>query len=123
MTDKNNWFKKYLGFFAVSNSDPRTTDDIIISKLKGKKTTLNVSINMNTLYAVLTTKFKNDNVKIYISEDKDLVSVSSDSLSIINELFEKYGGSIDDTYIYDYKYTLQIFEHSINEDYKINASI
>ena len=120
----NEWIKKYLKFYNASLTKNKKRGDIIVSKLNGKKTNLKVSINLETFYNVMSTKYRDNNkLTVFISEDRDLVSISSDDYEKLEKLMSKYGGWIDDSTIFKHKYTLQVFEFNIIDELKIDATI
>lgn len=120
----NKWIKKYLDFYNANLSNTKKDGNIIISKLNGKQTNLKISISLSTFYRVMVTKYRDDiNISVFLSDDKELVSITSDNFKLLEDLMFQYGGWIDDSKIFEHKYTLQIFEHTINNDLKLNATI
>jgi len=120
----NPFIEKYLKFYNASLTGTKTKGEIVISKLNGKKTNLKVIISLHTFYQVMATKYRDDiNISVLLSDDKELVSITSDNHKLLEDLMFQYGGWIDDSQIFKHKYTLQIFEYTIHNDLKLNASI
>jgi len=120
----NKWISKYLKFYNASLSGTKKSGKVIISKLNGKKTNLKVIINLNTFYQVMVKKYCDDiDISVFLSDDKELVSITSDNYKLLEDLMFQYGGWIDDSQIFKHKYTLQIFEYTIHNDLNLNASI
>ena len=120
----NTFIEKYLKFYNASLTGSKSEGKVIISKLNGKKTNLKVTISLNTFYQVMVTKYRDDiNISILFSDDKELISITSDTYKLLEDLMFQYGGWIDDSYIFGHKYTLQIFEYTVHDDLKLNASI
>lgn len=124
MSDNNDmsWLDKYLDFYNAKLEKVTSKDGITISKLTGKKTTVEFTLNLLTLYNVLKTQYKGVKVDFHLKKEQDMLSVNADDLELINELKSKFGGTID-TDIFKYKYTLQIYKYAINHEHKIDASI
>jgi len=118
----NKWIRKYLGFYNASLSKVKSNEGIIISKLNGTKTNIKITISLNTLYNVLLTKYRDDiEIGVHLSEDKELLSITSDNKPRLNDLMFEYGGYIDEFNLFKHKYTLQLFEFYKKEE--ITASI
>jgi len=119
----NTFIEKYLKFYNASLTDTKKSGEVIISKLNGKKTNLKVVISLNTFYQVMATKYRdNPDVSVFVSDDKELVSITSDNYKTLEELMLQYGGWIDEK-IFKHKYTLQIFEYNVNNELNLTASI
>lgn len=124
----NEWINKYLKFYDVSLSDTKKEDNIIFSKLNGKKTNLKISINLETFYQVMLKRFLDDiNVSVFISDDSELISITSDNKTLLDDLQFNYGGWVDKSKAYSdkfkHKYILIVFEYNVKEENKINAII
>ncbi len=119
----NIFIEKYLKFYNASLTGSNKDGEIIISKLNGNKTNLKVSISLNTFYQVMLTKYRDDiEISIFMSDDNELVSITSDNYKLLENLMLQYGGWIDNQ-IFEHKHTLQIFEYNVKSDFKLNASI
>lgn len=120
----NIFIEKYLKFYNASLTGVKKSGEVVVSKLTGKKTNLKVIISLNTFYQVMSTKYRDDiNVSVFFSDDKELVSITSDNYKTLEDLMFQYGGWIDDSQIFNHKYTLQIFEYTIKDELKMNATI
>ena len=119
----NKFIKEYLKFYNASLTGAKKEGEVVISKLNGNKTNLKVSLSLNTFYQVMSTKYRdNIEVSIFMSDDNELVSITSDNYQLLEDLMFKYGGWIDEQ-IFKHKHTLQIFEYNVKSDFKLNASI
>jgi hypothetical protein len=120
----NDWIKKYLDFYNADLTKTKSTGNIKISKLNGSKTNLKITININTLHSVLSAKYRDDaSVKFRLSDDKELLSISSDDKDFLEDIMFEYGGYLDDSdpFSQHLKYTLQLFKFYVKDE--ITASI
>lgn len=119
----NTFIEKYLKFYNASLTGSKKKGEVVISKLNGAKTNLKIIISLNTFYQVMITKYRdNIDISVFISDDKELVSITSDNYKILEDLMFQYGGWIDDQ-IFEHKYTLQIFEYNIDNELNLTATI
>lgn len=118
------WLDKYLDFYQAKLEKVTSADGITVHKLTGQKSkkTIEISINLNTLYHVLQVQLKDEKVFLHLNKPQDILFVNSDNLELINEIQTKYGGSVH-TGLLKYEHTLQIYKYVLNQDNKTSASI